>query len=155
MDDKRPAILVNSGMMNWSWTRGYVENVAAAISWATGDQNPSSRIYNVGEEKGLPEKEWIAQIGEVIGWQGRVLAVDPSELPEQMRSGLRWHHKLETDTSLIRAQSGFSEPVGFREGILRTVEWERVNPPLEIKPQDFDYQTEDQVLETLRSRESH
>jgi nucleoside-diphosphate-sugar epimerase len=148
MDDKRPAILVYAEMMNWRWTRGYVENVAAAISWAAGDQNPSSRIYNVGERKGLPEKEWIAQIGEVIGWQGRVLAVEPSDLPEKMRSSLRWQHALETDTSLIHAQPGFSEPVDFQEGILRTVEWERSNPP-EVKPQDFDYQTEDQVLKTI------
>ena len=148
MDDKRPAILADAGMMKWRWTRGYVENVAAAISWAAGDQNTSSRIYNVGERKALPEKEWIGQIGEVTGWQGRVLAVDPSDLPEKMRSALRWQHNLETDTSLIHAQPGFSEPVDFQDGILRTVEWERANPP-EWKPQDFDYETEDQVLRKI------
>ena len=148
MDDKRPAILVDAGMMNWRWTRGYVENVAAAISWAAGDQNPSSGIYNVGERKALPEKEWIAKIGDVIGWQGRALAIDPSDLPEKMRSGLRWQHNLETETSLIHAQPGFSEPVEFQEGILRTVEWERANPP-ELNPQDFDYETEDQVLRKI------
>lgn len=148
MDDQRPAILADAGMVNWRWTRGYVENVAAAISWAAGDQNPSSGIYNVGEEKALPEKEWIARIGEVIGWQGRVLAVDPSDLPEKMRSALRWQHNLETDTSTIHAQPGFSEPVEFQEGILRTVEWERANPPA-INPQDFDYETEDRVLQKI------
>jgi nucleoside-diphosphate-sugar epimerase len=135
-------------MMNWRWTRGYVENVAAAISWAAGDQNPTSRIYNVGEEHGLPEKEWIARIAQVIGWGGSVIPVENSDLPEQMHSNLRWQHSLETDTSLIRAQPGFSEPVEFFEGIRRTVEWERANPP-EIKPEDFDYQLEDQVLSTL------
>lgn len=148
MDDKRPAIMADAGMMKWRWTRGYVENVAAAISWAAGDQNTSSRIYNVGERKAFPERAWIAQIGEVTGWQGRVLAVDPSDLPEKMRSALRWEHNLETDTSLIHAQPGFSEPVDFQDGILRTVEWERANPP-EWKPQDFDYETEDQVLRKI------
>jgi nucleoside-diphosphate-sugar epimerase len=148
MDDQRPGIIVDSGMMNWSWTRGYVENVAAAISWAAGDQSPASRIYNVGEKNGLPEKEWIAAIAQVIGWVGSVIPVENSDLPEQMRSHLRWQHRLETDTSLIRAQPDFTEPVDFLEGIRRTVEWERANPP-EMKPEDFDYQLEDQVLSSL------
>jgi nucleoside-diphosphate-sugar epimerase len=148
MDDLRPAILVDSGMMEWRWTRGYVENVAAAISWAAGDQISTSRIYNVGEKNGLREKDWITQIGEAIGWQGRVVAVDPPKLPEWMRSGLRWQHRLETDTSLIRAQPGFSEPVSFQEGILRTIQWERGNPP-EVKPEDFDYPSEDKVLKLV------
>jgi len=148
MDDRRPAILMETGMMNWRWTRGYVENVAAAISWAAGDQNSTSRIYNVGESRSLPEKDWIAEIADVVGWRGRVVPVEPSQLPKQMRSGLYWQHRLETDTSLIRTQRGFSEPISFRDGLSRTIEWERANPP-EAKPGDFDYETEDRVLKAL------
>ncbi|HEV8370708.1 MAG TPA: NAD-dependent epimerase/dehydratase family protein [Pyrinomonadaceae bacterium] len=148
MDDGRSAILVENEMMNWRWTRGYVENVAAAISWAAGDQNSTSRIYNVGDSRGLPEKDWIAEIADVVGWRGRVVPVEPSQLPEQMRSGLNWQHRLETDTSLIRTQRGFSEPISFRDGLRRTLEWERAKPP-EAKPGDFDYETEDRVLKAL------
>lgn len=149
MEDGRPAILVERRMMDWRWTRGYVENVAAAISWSAGDQSSGSRIYNVGESNGLPEKDWIAQIAEVAGWLGQVVGVEPAQLPGQMRSGLCWQHLLETDTSLIHAQKGFSEPIRFREGMRRTVEWERANPPL-VKPEDFDYESEDQVLKALK-----
>jgi nucleoside-diphosphate-sugar epimerase len=148
MDDGRPAILVETEMMNWRWTRGYVENVAAAISWAAGDQNSTSRIYNVGESRGLPEKDWIAEIAGVVGWRGRVVPVEPSELPNQMRSGLCWQHHLETDTSRIRAEKGFSEPISFRDGVRRTIEWERANPP-DARPGDFDYESEDRVLKVL------
>ena len=44
-----------------------------------------------------------------------------------MRSGMSWQHQLETDTSLLRKQTGFSEPVSFREGLRRTIAWEREN----------------------------
>ncbi len=148
MDDGRPAIIIEKGMMNWRWTRGYVENVAAAISWAAGDERSPGRIYNVGEGAGLTETAWIRSIAEVVGWNGKTVAVDPSCLPERMRSGLAWEHQLETDTSLIHNQPGFSEPISFREGLSRTVSWDRANPP-EIKPEDFDYAAEDAVLASI------
>ena len=149
MDDGRPAILVEQGLMDWRWTRGYVENVAAAISWAAGDQRPISRIYNVGESKGIAEKDWIQSIAEVVGWKGKIVAVAPSLFPEQMRSGLAWQHQLETDTSLIRSQPDFSEPFSFREGISRTIAWERENPSSIRNPGDFNYEAEDRVLATV------
>jgi hypothetical protein len=65
-----------------------------------------------------------------------------------MRSGLAWQHQLETDTSLIRSQPGFFEPFSFREGISRTIDWERANPPVK-NPGDFNYEAEDRVLATV------
>jgi nucleoside-diphosphate-sugar epimerase len=146
MDDGRPAIIVEKGMMNWRWTRGYVENVAAAICLVAGDQNSAGRIYNLGEIRGLTESEWISSIATEAGWKGRVVPVEPANLPEQMRSNLSWQHHLETDTSKIRKLTGFSEPVAFDEGLRRTIHWERMNPPADSKPEDFDYATEDAVL---------
>ena len=146
MDDGRPAIIVEQGMMNWRWTRGYVENVAAAICTVAGDQNSAGRIYNVGETRGLTEFEWIGSIANEVGWKGRIVAVEPADLPEQMRSNLSWQHHLETDTSQIRKLTGFSEPVAFNEGIRRTIQWDRLNPPVDPKPDDFDYAAEDRVL---------
>jgi nucleoside-diphosphate-sugar epimerase len=146
MDDGRPAIIVEQGLMNWRWTRGYVENVAAAICAVAGDQNSAGSIYNVGEIRGLTEFEWISSIATEAGWKGRIVGVEPADLPEQMRSNLSWQHNLETDTSKIRKLTGFSEPVAFSEGLRRTVQWERLNPPLDPKPEDFDYAAEDRVL---------
>jgi nucleoside-diphosphate-sugar epimerase len=149
MDDGRPAILVESGLFNWHWTRGYVENVAAAICAVAGDQNTAGRIYNVGEIRGLTEFEWISSIAAEVGWQGQIVAVNPTDLPEQKRSNLSWQHDLETDTSLIRNILGFSEPITIGEGLRRTIQWQRLNPPPEIKPEDFDYAAEDRVLADL------
>ena len=148
MDDGRPAILIERGLANWRWTRGYLENVAAAICAVAGDQKCAGRIYNVGALSGLPESEWINSIAAEVGWQGQIVPVDPKDLPEQMRSNFAWQHHLETDTSLIRKATGLVDPVSFKEGLRRTIEWERENPP-EIKPEDFDYATEDRVLADL------
>jgi nucleoside-diphosphate-sugar epimerase len=146
MDDGRPAIIVERGMMNWRWTRGYVENVAAAICTAAGDQNSAGSIYNVGEIRGLTEFEWISSIATEVGWKGRIVAVEPADLPEEMKSNLSWQHHLETDTSKIRKLTGFFEPVAFGEGIRRTIHWECLNPPVDPRPEDFDYAAEDRVL---------
>lgn len=149
MDDGRTAILLEREQINWRWTRGYVENVAAAICCAVGDAKSLSRIYNVGENTGLSEKEWIRSIGDSTGWTGRIIGADPLGLPKTMRTGLAWQHHLATDTSLIRRELGFSEPVFFEDGLSRTITWEREHPTSPSNSQDFDYSTEDQVLSLL------
>lgn len=149
MDDGRPAIILERPVVNWRWTRGYVENVASAISAVAGDQNSAGRIYNVGDLSGLTEFEWITSIAAEVGWKGQIIAVEPANLPEKMRSKLAWQYHLETDTSLIRSVKGFSDPVSFSEGLRRTIQWEHANPPLEIKLEDFDYAAEDRVLATV------
>ncbi len=50
MDDQRPAIILEENFAPWQWTRGYVENVAAAIVLAITNDRAAGRIYNVGEE---------------------------------------------------------------------------------------------------------
>ena len=73
MDDGRPAIFLERGENDWRWTRGYVENVSAAICAVAGDQKHGGSIYNVGEIRGLTEFEWISSIGAEAGWKGQVI----------------------------------------------------------------------------------
>ncbi|NIM98090.1 MAG: NAD-dependent dehydratase, partial [candidate division Zixibacteria bacterium] len=73
MDDNRPAILLEQGMANWRWTKGYVENVAAAIVPAVVEERATGRIYNVGEQDALSEEEWVRAIGAAAGWKGKVV----------------------------------------------------------------------------------
>ncbi|HKE55179.1 MAG TPA: NAD-dependent epimerase/dehydratase family protein, partial [Pyrinomonadaceae bacterium] len=146
MDDGRPAILIERGLVNWRWTRGFVENVATAISCVVGDQRSVGRIYNLGERHALTEKEWINEIGKEVGWKGYLAEVEPAQLPDSMRSGLHWQHQLATDTSALRRDLGFSEPVSFEQGLAATIAWERLHPPTELKPEDFAYSLEDEVL---------
>ncbi len=94
MDDGRPAILLEEGQARWRWTRGYVENVAAAIALAATDQRAASHTYNVGEERAPTEEEWVRRIGQAAGWQGEVKAVRRRLMPESLILPYDWRHHL-------------------------------------------------------------
>jgi nucleoside-diphosphate-sugar epimerase len=146
MEDQRPFILLAEGQAQWRWTRGYVENVAAAIVLAITNERAMGRIYNVGEAKTFAEAEWIKQIGHAAGWSGKVVTVKKENLPKHLRMDLDWEQHLVVDSSRIRSELSYVEPVSLEETIERTVRWERENPPERIDPKQFDYAAEDQVL---------
>ncbi len=149
MDDKRPVIVLEEGFASWRWTRGYVENTAA-IALTVVDERAAGRTYNVGEPEILPMADWIQQIGEVAGWTGEIVAVPEHHLPESMHSPLRTDQDLVVDSTRIRAELGYVEPVGRKEALEKTIAWERANPPRIIDPARFDYASEDRILRKLR-----
>jgi nucleoside-diphosphate-sugar epimerase len=146
MDDKRPAILLDEAEAQWRWTHGYVENVADAIALAVTDERSTGRIYNVGEPFTFSMTEWIALIGKIAGWQGRVVSVPHGRLPEPLRFGINAEQDIVVDSSPIRRELGYKERVDVEEALQRTIAWERVNPPKEIDPKEFDYTVEDMFL---------
>jgi nucleoside-diphosphate-sugar epimerase len=150
MDDQRPAILIAEQEARWQWTRGYVENVAAAIALAVTDERSAGRIYNVGEEDALAEADWARAIGRAAGWEGLIVTATRDLLPPQIATDLAWEHHLALDTSRIREELGYSEHITRDEALKRAITWERANPPDNIDPKQFDYATEDEVLEKLK-----
>lgn len=92
---------------DWRWTHGYVENVAHAIVLAAVDPRASGRIYNVGEE----HTPTVAE---------RLRALPESNIPAaEMRANFA--QDLAYDTTLIRKELGYREPIGYAEGIRRTL----------------------------------
>ncbi len=146
MDDHRPAILLDEAEAQWRWTHGYVENMANAIALAVTDERAAGRIYNVGEPFTFTMSEWVDKIGQVAGWQGRVVFVPRGRLPEPLRGGINAEQDIVVDTSRIRKELGYEERVDLEEALQRTVAWERTNPPKEIDPKEFDYVAEDAFL---------
>jgi nucleoside-diphosphate-sugar epimerase len=149
MDDRRPAIMLDERLASWRWTRGYVENVAAAIALAVVDERAAGRIYNVGERASPTWAQWARQTAQVVGWQGTLLLVPPGSLPTHLVSRLETRQHLVTESSSIRQDLGYSEPVALAEALRRTVAWERANPPEEFDPARFDYAAEDAALAGL------
>lgn len=149
MDDKRPAILLEKSRAAWLWSRGYVENIADAIALAVVDERASGRIYNVGEEDALTERDWVLAIARAAQWEGRVLVLDKSFMPEHLSDDHPYENHLVADTSRIRAELGYSERVGRERALLETVAWERANPPAEIDEREFNYRAEDEAIEAL------
>jgi nucleoside-diphosphate-sugar epimerase len=146
MDDGRPAILMGEGQARWRWSRGYVENVAAAIALAVVDERAAGRIYNVAEPEALSEAEWVRQIGQAAGWHGEVVTMPDDRLPAHLRWDANWEQHWVVDTNRIRQELGYMEPVPLEEALRRSVEWERAHPPEEVDPAAYDYAAEDAAL---------
>ena len=130
-------------MARWRSPRGYVENVAAAIALAATDERAAGRIYNVGEAEAVSELEWARLIAEAAGWNGRFVTVPTEKAPAHLVSPANLDQDWAADTSRIRAELGYREPVSRSEAIRRTVEWERAHPPAQSDPAQFDYAAED------------
>src|SRR3990172_6062818 len=85
MDDGRPAILLEYTFALWRWTRGYVEDIAAAIVLAATDERASGRVYNLGDAEALTYADWVRAIGRAAGWPGEVAVLPDGRLPPQLR----------------------------------------------------------------------
>ena len=146
MDDRRPAILLESAQAEWRWTHGYVENVAQAIALAVVDDRAAGRIYNVGEAETPTVAERVRRIGELAEWNGAIVPLEADELPPHLRMPYEPHQDLVVGTSRLRGELGFIEVCSTDEGLRRTIEWERANPPPSGDPSAVEYAAEDAAL---------
>ncbi|NGQ95955.1 NAD-dependent epimerase/dehydratase family protein [Brevibacillus sp. SYP-B805] len=149
MLDKRPAILLEEGLPEWRWTRGYVENVADAIALAVSDGRAAGRIYNVGEPAAMSMREWIQAIAQAVGWSGEIVSVPADRLPEALRWNIHAAQHIVCDSSSMRRELGYQERISLEESIRRTVEWESLHPPENGSSALSDYAAEDAVLASL------
>jgi nucleoside-diphosphate-sugar epimerase len=150
MDDNRPYILIDELRARWLWTRGYVENIAAAIALVLTDKRASGKIYNVGEKTTLSEADWVRSIAKYADWDGEIVTMPFDSLPEHLRADYEFAQHMECDTSQMRDELGFDDPVSFAEGMIKTIAWERTNPPDKIDAKDFDYDKEDEALKEFQ-----
>lgn len=149
MDDGREVILLDERKSRWRWTRGYVENVAAAIALAATDARAANRIYNLGEGDALSESEWAQTIGQAAGWSGEVVAVPEDALRQSMLEPYRFEQHLVAETGRFRKELGYEEETPRQESLKRTIEWERANPHADIDLKRFDYAVEDAALKRI------
>ena len=133
------------------WTRGYVENVAAAIALAVVDERAKNRIYNVGEAVARSEAEWLRAIGRAANWHGHIRPVPSEQLPPEMRNdNVALQYRLVIDTTRLREELGYTEHITPEEPLQRTVAWQREHPPQTANENPFDYEAEDAVLKQLK-----
>ena len=149
MDDRRGAILIQDDYAKFIPTRGYVEDVAAAIGLATISDRAAGRIYNIAVEQHFSELEWARKIADIVGWKGSIVLVPSDKIPAHLRMPLNADQNWIVSSKRIREELGFTEPVPLETGIARTIEWERANPPA-IDPKQFDHAAEDAALKQLR-----
>ncbi len=148
MKDNRPAILIEELHAQLCITRGYCENCAAAIGLAVIDDKAAGKVYNVGEEQSLSERSWIERLAGLVGWQGKIVTLPESNLPDHLKSEMQCQHHLDIDTDRLRRELGFADPVSCDEALRRTIDWELANPP-EQTSIDSEYAAEDEIMAAL------
>lgn len=150
MLDGRPVILLGEKAAKWRISRGYVENVAAAIALAVIDPRAGGKTYNVAWTRAITEFEWVRAIGQALDWPGQIVIVPDDQLPDHLKEYVDWSYHLEIDTTRIRSGLGYQEPITREEALRRAVTWESEHLP-ESDLGRFDYAAEDAVLQQLRS----
>jgi len=150
MTDPRPFILLEEGRARWRWTRGYVENVAAAIALAVTDSRTARQIYNIGDTEALTELEWIERIGRTVGWKGTLTVVSRTQLPAHLAVPYNWRHHLVADTSRIRNELSYEDSVSIDEAVRRTIAWEVAHPSTQVDLARFNYPAEDEAYAKMK-----
>ena len=143
--DGRRRIVFSKDMAGWRATKGYVENVGAAIALAAVSPRAAGRVYNVGEVDALTEIEWARRIADRMAWDGEFVVVADASAPAYLRAPGNTAQHWVADTTRIREELGYAESIDRDEAIGRTIAWERANPPTGFTPYQFDYAAEDAV----------
>jgi nucleoside-diphosphate-sugar epimerase len=144
--DGRPVIPIPADVAAWRGTKGYVENVAAAIALAATTPRAAGQIYNVGDPDTLTELEWTRLIAHTAGWTGEIAVLPPDRAPEHLRMPGNLSQHWVADTTRIRDELRYRESVPRAEAVRRTIEWERQHPPDGFTPHQIDYAAEDAAV---------
>jgi nucleoside-diphosphate-sugar epimerase len=144
--DGRRTIPMSADMAGWRGTRGYVENVAAAIVRAVQSPRAAGRIYNVGDADTLTELEWARQVAHAMKWEGEFRLMPDDRLPPYLRAPGNTAQHWVADTTPVREELGVCDAIDRREAVRRTVLWERTHSPAGVSPHQFDYRAEDDAL---------
>jgi nucleoside-diphosphate-sugar epimerase len=144
--DGRRQLIFPETLAAWRSPRGYVDNVAAAISLAATDERSARRIYNVCEEPAFSELEWARKIGAASEWTGQLVVLPDEKTPPHLQRPGNAAQHWAASSERIRRELGYTEPVPLDQAIRRTIAWERDNPPPEEFLPKFDYGAEDKAL---------
>jgi nucleoside-diphosphate-sugar epimerase len=148
MLDGRPGIVLAEPWARWRGTLAYSENIAAAIVLAA-TREEAAGAYNIGDPTPTAIADLVSAIATTVGWTGRVVSVPAGDLPLAMRPSAGLVQELILDSTRIRSELGFREPVPAEVGVWRAVEWMRANPPTPDDPMGRlrpEYAAEDAVL---------
>jgi nucleoside-diphosphate-sugar epimerase len=118
------SIVLGGRQAGWRWTRGFVENAAAAVALIVTADRCSEQVYNAGDDATFTEYDWVKRIAAVTGWHGEVSVVPDTELPVQGRQPGDWRYHLWMDTTALGTEFGFVPPVAVDDALRRTAAWE-------------------------------
>jgi nucleoside-diphosphate-sugar epimerase len=152
IDDGRRFIPMAREKAGWRWTHGYVANVAHAIALAVTDDRAAGRIYNVGDAETPTVAEWVHMIADAARGEedtrvlAQVVPLPAAAIPPHLKEEANYAQDIALDTSRIRAELGYAEPVARATALRHTIRWQRETQPARVDPRRFDYDAEDAAL---------
>jgi nucleoside-diphosphate-sugar epimerase len=152
MVDGRAAVLMSTKSAAFRSSRTHVDNAAHAVVLAATDDGARGRTYNVGEPDALAWIEWARLIASHVRWNGELVVAPSDQMPAALRDSRPdvWNHHLVADTSRIRQELGYREPVAREEGLARALAWYAQFPPGDpAAVANLDYPAEDAALVTI------
>ena len=155
MDEGRSAIVLEAGIAQWRGSYGYVENVARAIALAVTDVRAAGRTYNISDSWTPSQADFIRAIGRQAEWTGTVVVVPTAQMPASWTNRFNSEQDWLTDSTRLRHELGYTEPIGPDEALRRTIRWERATPPdptFNNAPDLLDYDSEDTLLAALEEK---
>jgi nucleoside-diphosphate-sugar epimerase len=150
IDDGRRQIIFADDVAPWRTPRGYVEDVAAAVTLAATSPQAAGRIYNVCETDFFGELDWARKIAVCAGWTGEFIVLPHDNTPKHLLLPGNTAQHLVVRSDRIRKELGYRERLPREEAIRGTVEWDRANPPVAPIAQ-FDYKAEDAALTQFKA----
>jgi nucleoside-diphosphate-sugar epimerase len=149
MDDGRKHILFADDVAPVHTPRGYVEDVAAAITLAATSPQSAGRIYNVCEAESFSELDWTRKIAAATGWDGQFVVLPHEQAPKHLHWPGNTEQHLVASSERIRKELGYRELLPREESIRRTINWERANAPAQSISQY--YEAEDAALAQFKA----
>jgi len=131
MVEMNSIIMLDKHKSGWHSTRGYAEDMAAAITQATVDKREGKFIYNVGEIESFTEKQWVQNIATLMNWQGLIVEKEKNELPEKLQEPFDWNQPIILDTTMIRRDLQYQETNSREQALKNTIQWILANMPSE------------------------
>ena len=149
--DGRRQIILPEDVARWRGPKGYVEDVAHAISIAATSESAALRVYNVAEADALTELEWAHLVAKELGWDGEFVVLPRERAPKHLVHHGNWAQHWVASSDRIRRELGYRELFTRSEAIRRTVAYERENAPQQVPGAQFDYGTEDEALRSYEA----
>lgn len=125
MDGGAREIVLAETLAGWRDCRGYVEDVAHAITLAALSISGADRVYNVAEEGPCTQLDWVTAVARAAGWNGEIKVVADEELSAEELPDFNARQHLDVDTTRIRAELGYMEPTDSDLALKASIAWER------------------------------
>lgn len=105
--------------LDWRTTYGHIANVAHAIALCATHANAAGRAYNCGEPTSS-HHEWAARFAAHLNWRGQIVEDEGSPIAKRI-AALDLRFPLALDTTRIRAELGYSEPLSAEQTLASVI----------------------------------